>query len=75
MDKQCISKLSSDLKDLGGILIECARFVSVHEVFMKKGLRPLALRQWTTRQQNGNDASNKSPPCGGGFPNRRETWD
>ena len=47
----------------------CTRF------FMKKGLRPLALRQWTTRQENGNDASNKSPPCGGGFPNRRETWD
>jgi hypothetical protein len=38
---------------------------------MKKGLRPLALRQWTTRQQSEKDASNKSPPCGGGFPNGR----
>ena len=42
---------------------------------MKKALRPLALRQWTTRQKNGNDPSNKTPPCGGRFPNRRETWD
>jgi hypothetical protein len=64
------------LKDLGGILIECARSVSVHEVFHEKGAAPAgteavdhAAAKWKRRKQQIAAMRRWLPK------QERETWD